>query len=389
VFNHPAFPPLRVSVLGLVLISSLLAACAQPAPPLEIRVGVLAILSDNPTDVATSGQPTVNAAKLAVKQVNDAGGLKLGGRDYKVTLLIEDDHNNLETAVAAARKLINQEQVVALIGPQYSRNAIPVADVAENAHVPMISPMSTNLNTTAGKSYVFRVGFIDTFQGQVMAQFAFTDLAARKAAVLYDVANDYNRGIAEIFRQAFEAAGGQVVAFEGYPSGLTDFSPYLDHIQAQGPDVLFLPCYANEAPLQTRQARQAGIKATFISSDSWDGINLTNVPEANGAFFSNQWHLDSSQPASRDFVAAYHQAYNQDPNSTAALTYDAFGLLFRAIQQQGKPDPDAIRAGLAATHDYSGVSGLISYQGNGDPVKGAVILQVSDGKIVFHKVVSP
>jgi branched-chain amino acid transport system substrate-binding protein len=387
------FLGLRKILCRTVFIFSLscgsLAACAQPptATP-EIRIGVLANLADQ-VSIEGSGQPTINAAQLAVKQVNQDGGLTVGGKKYTFRLMIENDQNTPQGAVAAAKKLINQEQVVALIGPQYSKNAIPVADVAENAHIPMISAISTNPKTTAGKQYVFRACFIDTFQGQVMAQFAFVDLAARKAAVLYDVASDYNRDIATIFKQAFEAAGGQVVAFEGYPSGQTDFSSYLAHIHAQAPDVLFLPNYANEAPLQTRQARQAGIKAIFISSDTWGEVQPADAPDANGAFFSSYWHLDSSLPASRQFVADYRQTYSQDPNSTAALTYDAIELLFQAIRQQGKADPEAIRAGLAATRDYPGVSGSISFEGSGDPVKGAVILQIQDKKIIFHKVVNP
>ena len=230
-----------ILTLTLILIILGLIACGpQPTQETEIRIGVIAPLSG---DIANVGQSTVEAAELAVQKVNDAGGLDVGGRKQKVVLVIEDNQDKAEVAVSAAQKLINQENVVAIVGPQASRNAIPVSNVAENAHIPMVSPWSTNPETTAGKQYVFRVAFIDPFQGRVMARFAIEEFGAQKAGVLYDVASAYNKGIAEIFKQVFEEAGGQVVAFESYTTGEQDFSRQLENIRDSGAEVLFLPNY--------------------------------------------------------------------------------------------------------------------------------------------------
>jgi branched-chain amino acid transport system substrate-binding protein len=382
---------IRQTLLVPILLCGLLGLGACQPPPAEIKIGVLAILSGS--DREASGIPTVNTAQLAVKQVNDAGGLEVGGRKYKITLVIADDGNTPESAVAAAKKLINQEGVVALVGPQYSSNAIPVSEIAEAARIPMISPASTNPKTTLGKQYVFRVGFIDDFQGQVVAQFTFDDLGAHKAAVLYDIASDYNRGIAEIFKQVFTAKGGQVVAFESYTTGEKDYGKQLQHIQASGAQALFLPNYPEDVIAQVQQARQMGLGAICLGSDGWDPRQMITLPEFDNSFYSGHWHYSSTSPESQAFLKAYMTEYKiTDPSTlidTMSLTYDAFGMLFYAMQSQGKVDPDSIRAGLAAIKGYRGVTGLIEYRGTGDPIKSAVMMQLKDGKINFYKTVNP
>lgn len=372
-------------LLSLVLIGVLAACDRQPG---ELRVGVIAYLSGEAAEV--SGQPTVKAAQLAVQAVNDAGGLDVGGRKYKVVLLIEDVEPKPEMAVAAARKLIYQDDVAVIVGPQYSGDAIPVARVAEEAHIPMISPMSTNPATTAGKRYVFRVGFVDDFQGQLVARFAREQLGAQTAAVLYDVASAYNAGIAQVFKQAFQEAGGQVVAFEIYTSdSADDFGQQLARIRASRAELLFLPNYPQDVTLQVQQAGQMGIDAAIVGSDSWDPALFAALPEFDGTFCSRHWHPDIANEQARAFIAAYRQAFDEDPKNTAALTYDAFGLLFRAIQSQGRTDPESIRNGLYSLGPYTGVSGTIEYRDTGDPVKSAVVVQIKDGEVVFYTLVNP
>lgn len=379
-------------VLTLLLVGGLV-ACDEQADQereTEIRIGVIAYLTGDYRDAF--GIPTMYGAQLAVQEINDAGGLDVGGRQVKVTLVIEDvGEGHPEVVVAAAHKLINQENVVAIVGPQYSRDAIPVAEVAEEAHIPMISPMSTHPDTTAGKQYVFRVGFIDPFQGQVMVRFALAELGASKAAVLYDVASEYNKGIAEIFKQVLEEAGGQVVAFESYTTGEQDFGPQLARVRDSGAEVLFLPNYVDDFPVQVQQARQMGIDIPIIGSDSWDGLDLVDHPELEGTFYSSHWHVDSDSKQSRAFVEAYRQAYPDQTilGSAAALTYDACGLLFQAIQSQGQIDPDAIMKGLASIKGYPGVSGVIAYHSTGDPVKSAVIVQIKGAERIFYRLVNP
>jgi len=252
------------SLTSLILIATVvLVGCSTTQPQeTEIRIGVIAPLTGEIPNVGTS---TKEAAEMAVQQINDAGGLEVAGEKYKITIFIEDNQDKAEAAVAAAQRLINQESVVAIVGPQASRNAIPVSDVAESAGIPMISPWSTNPDTTAGKQYVFRVAFIDPFQGQVMARFVFEELDKHKAAVLYDIASAYNRGIAEIFKQIVTEAGGQVVAFESYTTGEQDFSAQMARILESEAEVLFLPNYYNEVPMQVQQALEAGIAANIIA----------------------------------------------------------------------------------------------------------------------------
>jgi branched-chain amino acid transport system substrate-binding protein len=288
-----------------------------------------------------------------------------------------------------AEKLINQENVVALVGPQASRNAIPVSNVAENAQIPMISPWSTNPETTLGKKYVFRVAFIDPFQGQVMARFTFEELQATKVAVLYDIASSYNRGIAEIYKQVIEAAGGQVMAFESYTTGEEDFSLQLTKIRDSDAEVLFLPNYESEVPLQVEQARAKGIDIPIIGSDSWGTIPPENRKSIEGSYFSTHYATDIADEPARTFIEKYRTLYGHTPDDVAALTYDAFGLLFDAIQNQGLADSESIRTGLAGIESFTGVTGTMQYAGSGDPVKSAVILKVVNGEFVFYKLATP
>ena len=369
------------------LVFSALAGCTPKEPQInEIRIGVIASITGSIPNV---GKSTVEAAQMAAQEINDAGGLEVAGKKYTVTLVIEDDQDKAETAVAVAEKLINQEYVVALIGPQASRNAIPVSNVAEKAHIPMISPWSTNPDTTTDKQYVFRVAFIDPFQGQVMARFSFEELNATKAAVLYDVASSYNKGIAEIYRQVFEAAGGKVVAFESYTTGEVDFTKQLEKIKNSGAQVLFLPNYENEVPLQAEQARQIGLDIPIIGSDAWGTIAPENRAALEGAYFSTHYAPDIADEPARTFIENYTKKYSHTPDDVAALTYDAFGLLFEAIQSQGLAEPEAIRTGLAGIESFLGVTGNMKYSGSGDPIKSAVVLRVVNGEFVFYKLATP
>ncbi len=375
-----------VLLLSLSLISTLVGCHRRPAARAEIRIGVLVDRTD-PADV-----PVVDAAHLAAAAVNDAGGLDVGGEKHPVVLLIEDTKTTPGEAVDAARRLIHQQGVVAVVGPSMSHFAIPVADVAENARVPMISPVSTNPRTTADKEFVFRIAFLDSFQGQVLARLAREELHCLTAAVLYDVANTYSRDIATVFKRAFAAAGGRVAAFESYTTGERDFRRQLERIRDTGSTVLFLPNYNSEVRTQARQARELGIAATFLGSDGWVPHMLTDHPGLEGAFVAQHWHLAvaDANPEAGAFAAAYRQVHDQDSPPAAALTYDAFGVLFQAIRSAGRTAPESIRDALSRMESYPGVTGSITYRGaGGDPQKPAVILQLKGGNLLFHKLVSP
>jgi len=368
-------------------VCGILAAAGQNEGP-TIRVGVVAELTG---DIPAVGASCKNAAEMAAKEINDAGGLEVGGTKYQVKLFIEDNAGKADQSASAAQKLITQQNVVAIIGPNASRYAIPASEIAESSHVVLITPWSTNPKTTldartgAPKKYVFRSCFIDPFQGRVVAKFALDNLKAKKAAVLYDVASDYNKGIAEFFKATFEQSGGQVVAFETYTTGDKDFSAQLTKIKESNPDVIFLPNYYTEVPLQVQQAHRLGITAPFVGSDSWGSGDLLKLGGADleGYYFSTHYAADAATPIATKFINSYKAKYGSTPDDVAALTYDAFGLLWTAVKNAGKVDRQAVRDALAKVPLYEGVTGNMKFQeGSGDPIKSAVIVQIKNGE--FH-----
>jgi len=376
--------PWPLIILTLVLCW---AGCG-PAPENEIRLGVNAELTGSKPTVGDSCR---KAAELLAAQVNQEGGLKLGDKKYLIRLFVEDNEDKAESAAAAAQKLISQDNVLAIIGPNSSGNAIPAASICEGAGVIMVSPWSTNPKTTEGKKFIFRACFIDDFQGQVMAKFARETLKVQTAAVLYDVASEYNKGIAEYFKKAFEAAGGKVVAFESYTKDDKDFSSQLTLIKAANPGVLFLPNYYNEVPLQVQQARRLGIVCPFIGSDSWGSQEILTLcgPELNDSYFSTHYAPDIATETAQKFIRAYEVKYGKKPDDVAALTYDAGGLLLTAITQAGVLDRQKVRDALAGVQQYAGVTGTMKFHGTGDPIKSAVILHVKDCGFNYYSTVQP
>lgn len=379
----------------LMLLVSIAASACGGAAGDTIKVGVVAELTG---DIPAVGASCKNAAEMAVQEVNDAGGLDVGGKKYKIELFIEDNAGKADQSASAAQKLITQQNVVAIIGPNASRYAIPASEIAESSKVVLISPWSTNPKTTldaktdAPKKYVFRACFIDPFQGRVVAKFALDNLKTTKAAVLYDVASDYNKGIAEFFKQTYEENGGTVVAFETYTTGDKDFSAQLTKIKDTQPEVIFLPNYYSEVPLQIQQAHRLGIEVPFLGSDSWGSAELIQLcgTDCEGYYFSTHYAPDAATPQATKFIEAYKVKYGQTPDDVAALTYDAFGLFYQAIQSAGKVDRQAVRDALAVIPKYEGVTGTMQFQeGSGDPIKSAVILQIKDGKFVWFANANP
>ncbi len=360
-----------LSVISLLLLPTLL-GCRRPPDP--IKIGLIAPLSGDLAD--EMGEATQNSAEMAVQEVNDAGGLLIGDQRYPLLLIVEDNGSTPEQSAAAAQKLSNVDRVSAIVGPPTSRNAIAAAQVAELAGVPLISPTSTNPATTAGKQYIFRGTFLDDVQAMAMARFSLEQLGASRAAVLFDVSNSYNRGLAERYLQAFTAGGGEVVAFESYTSDQEkDFSQQLGRIQAASPELLFLPNGTDDVMAQGAAAREMGIDAVIIGSDSWLGERLTGQPGFEEAYFSGHYCRDTRIEPVRLFAETYQRQYGQVANGLVALTYDSFGLLFGAMQLQGKSDSESIRDGLRLI-EYHGVTGPISYHTGGDPVKKVAIWKI-------------
>jgi branched-chain amino acid transport system substrate-binding protein len=378
--------PLLVG-LGWLAMALITSGCGAKSEQ-EVRLGINAELTGSKPTV---GDSCKKAMELLAAQVNQDGGLKVGDKKIPLKLYVEDNEDKAESAAAAAQKLISQNNVLAIIGPNASGNAIPAARICEDNGVIMISPWSTNPKTTEGKKYIFRSCFIDDFQGQVMAKFARQDLKATTAAVLYDVASEYNKGIAEFFKQFFEADGGRVVAFASYTTGDKDFSSQLTTIKAASPQVLFLPNYYNEVPLQVKQARNQGLTCAIIGSDSWGSQELLTLggKDLEGAFFSTHYAQDIATPKAQKFISEFEAKYGKKPDDVAALTYDAGMLLCNAVSQAGSLDRTKVRDALAQVTEFEGVTGKMAFKGQGDPVKSAVILQVQDGQFKYFASVQP
>lgn len=372
----------------LCLALTFFAGCGKSGAP-SVKIGLNTELTGEMPAVGASSQ---NAAKLFVDQLNAAGGVKVADKTIPIELIVGDNGAKADQAAAVAQRLITQDEVLAMIGPDASVCAIPAADIAEAARCAMISPWSTNPKTTLDpnsgkpKEYVFRACFIDTFQAGVLAKFVLNNLKAKTAAVLYDSSSEAPNGQATLFKETFEKNGGQIVGFETYTTGDKDFSAQLTKIKATNPDVIFLPAYYNDVPLIAQQARSLGITAQFVGSDAWSSPELIKLggTAIEGSFFCNHYSTEIATPVAQKFMADYKAKYGQDPDDVAALTYDAFGLLVQAITDAGKLDRQAIRDALAKIPKYDGITGTMQFQpGSGDPIKSAVILQIKDGKFVW------
>ncbi|GAB6268614.1 MAG: ABC transporter substrate-binding protein [Smithella sp.] len=381
-------------IILLMILSLAICGCGKTDSN-AIKIGVIAELTG---DVPAVGTSCKNAAEMAVQEINDAGGIQLGEKKYQVKLIIEDNAGKAEQSASSAQKLITQQKVTAIVGPNASRYALPAAEIAETSKTVLITPWSTapkatlDSKTNVSKKYVFRACFIDPFQGGVLAKFTLDNLKLKKAAVLYDVASEYNKGIAEIFKDVYEKNGGKVVAFETYTTNDKDFSSQLTKIKQANPDVIFLPNYYSEVPLQIQQAKRLGIKAPFIGSDSWGSEELVKLcgADCNDYYFSTHYAADSASDTTKKFIANYKAKYGTTPDDVAALTYDSFGLLWQAIKTAGKNDRQAVRDALAKIPQYEGVTGNMQFkEGSGDPVKSAVILKIKDGKFTWFANAKP
>lgn len=375
------------SIIAVLTLAGL-AGCGEGGGK-GVKIGLNTELTGEMPAVGTSSK---NAAELFVSQINAAGGVEVGTEKLPINLVVGDNGAKADQAAAVAQRLISQDNVLAMIGPDASACAIPASEIAEGLGCPMISPWSTNpkttLDATTGKPKVnvFRACFIDTFQAQVLAKFVQNDLKAKTVAVLYDVASEAPNGQATLFKETFEKNGGQVVAFETYTTGDRDFSAQLTKIKAANPEVIFLPAYYNDVPLIAQQARRLGITAPFVGSDAWSSPEIIKLGGADieGSYFCNHYSTQIATPEAQKFMADYKAKYNQEPDDVAALTYDAFGLLTQAIKTAGKLDRTAVREALASIQKFDGVTGTMQFKpGSGDPIKSAVVLQIKDGKFVW------
>lgn len=371
---------------GLFFAALLTTRCGAEKNPeaQRIEIGFFGALTGPEATFALSGK---NGARLAIDQLNAAGGV-LG---QKLELLVEDDHNEPSEAASAVSKLITRDHVVALIGENASSRSLAAAPIAQNYQVPMVSPSSTNVEVTKKGDYIFRVCFVDPYQGKALATFARETLHAKTAALLVDARSDYSVGLAESFRKAFTAAGGEIVQEQKYSEGDSDFSAQLTVLRNSSPDALMIPGYYTDAGLIARQARSLGIPSVLLGADGWDSPKLAEIGgrAVEGAYFSNHYSVDDPSPAVRTFVDDYRKVYGAAPDSIAALSYDAARLIADAMRRAGSTEGKRLRDSLASTADFPGVTGTITMDPDRNPVKPAVILKVEGGRFRYAATVPP
>ncbi|BCM89177.1 leucine-specific-binding protein [Abditibacteriota bacterium] len=336
---------------------------------------------------ATFGKSTDNGIRMAFEEINAKGGL-LG---KKLELFTEDDASRTEQVPGVVQKLINQNNVLCLMGEVASSRSLAAAPIAQADKVPMISPSSTNPKVTQVGDYIFRTCFIDPFQGTVMSKFARETLKAKKAAILTDVANDYSKGLTEFFTNDWKKGGGQIVATESYSEGDKDFQSQLTKIKGSNPDVIYIPGYYTEVGNIAVQARRLGLKQPMMGGDGWDSPKLFQIggQAVQGCYFSNHYSSQSKDPKVVKFVTAYKAKYGEVPDALGAVAYDAAYIVADAIKRAGSEDRSKLRDALASTKNYAGVTGTISIDADRNAIKPAVVLEVEGNEAKYVATVNP
>lgn len=370
-------------------ISRLLFALAALVPTLRaadtIKVGEFACLTGKD---ATFGQSQHKGILLALEELNAAGGV-LG---KKIELITEDNQSKSGESATVAKKLLSRDKVVAILGEVTSSRSLEVAPLAQKAHIPMIASGATNAAVTQKGDYVFRVCFIDDFQGTVMAKFATEDLKAKKVATLTSVSSAYSVGLAKVFRESFVASGGTVVAEQKFSEGDKDFRAQLTAIKAANVDAIFVPGYYTEAALVARQARGLGVTQPLFGGDGWESEKLLEIggDALNGSYYSTHFTPENKDANVAAFVAKFRQRWNNEtPDAYAALGYDALQVLVDAVKRAGTTEAPKLRDAIAATKNFSGASGVTTLDKDRNASKPATIIAIKGGKLAFFKTVAP
>lgn len=339
---------------------------------------------------ATFGESTHKGILLAVNEINAAGGVQ--GR--KLELLTLDDQGKPNEAVLATTKLIQQQKVWAILGEVASSLSLAMAPIAQQYQVPMITPSSLNSKITKQGDSIFRVCFVDLFQAQVMADFAYDHLKVRKVALLRDVKSDYSQDSSRYFAEFFKKRGGEVVIDQSYTAGDIDFHSQLIAIRAAQPDAIWIPGYYTEMGLIARQAAEFGIKAPLLGGDGWDSPHLHDIggTAVEGSYYAGHFSIEDPRPLVQKFVQNYKASFGGEiPNSLAALGYDAAHLLADALKRASPlTSPSELRKAIGATRGFQGVTGEISLNSERNAVKEAVVFQVGkQGKLKVAHVYRP
>jgi len=384
---------LSVLAVGAMFMSAL-TGCgggSKGADGDTIKVGGLLEMTGGSASFGISGK---NGIDLALKKINEKG--VLGGK--KLSLVVADTKSEASEATNGMQKLISQDKVVAVIGPNQSSAVIASGAINNGAKVVDITPMGTNPDVTVDpktkqvKPYSFRTCFIDPFQGTVMASFASNELKVKRAAIYIDNTSDYAKGLAQFFKENFVKNGGQVVIEEAYLQKDTDFKSTLTKIKAAQPDFIYIPGYYQEVGLIVKQAREMGITVPMAGGDGWDSAKLPEIAgkaALENTFFSSLYSPDDTSDLNKEFVAEYKKAYNTNPDVFAALAYDSTLLVAKAIEDAGSADPAKIAEAMAKIKGFKGVSGEVTFNEQHNPIKSAVIIEHKDGKQTFKTKVNP
>jgi branched-chain amino acid transport system substrate-binding protein len=397
----------RQVILGALAIALISSGCANKtettstpggtgASGAPITVGEYGSMTGS---TATFGVDTDNGVQLAVKQINAAGGVF----GHPLTIDKQDDEGKPDEALTVVKLLVSQDKVTAVLGEVASTRSIAAAPACNSASVPMISPSSTNPAVTKVGPYIFRVCFIDPFQGTAAAKFASTTLKAKKAAIMTETTSDYSTGLTKFFTDGFTKQGGSIVSTETYSAGDLDFSAQLTTIKASNPDVLYVPGYYGDIGPIAVEARKVGLTCPLLGGDGWDSPKLIEGAGGaggalEGSYFTNHYSPTNPAPLTQKFVADYKTAYQTTPDSLAAMGYDATGVLADAMKRAGNPaDGDfqsaayrqKLRDAIATTTGYDGVTGKITIGPDRNPVKPAVVLQIKGSGYVYAGTVNP
>jgi branched-chain amino acid transport system substrate-binding protein len=362
-------------LLSSIMIASLLTACqTQGSGGDKVRVGVFMSLTGS---TANFGISSTNGIKMAADEVNAAGGIN----GKQVEVLVQDDRSDASEAATIVTKFVTQDQVHAILGEVASSRSIAAAPIAQNAKIPMLTPSSTNPEVTKKGDFIFRSCFIDPVQGAAIAQFAAKTLGAKTAAIMVDRKNDYSTGLEKVINATFTRLGGKIVATQSYQEGDQDFNAQLTSLKGFNPEVIFIPGYYNDVGLIAKQARDKGITVPLLGGDGWDSTQLYAIGGSalNGCYFSNHYSPYDTDPKVQKFVNDYKARYNTIPDALAATAYDAAKIMFDAIKRAPSLDGPAIRDALAATKDFPGVTGNVTFNENRDAVKPIVMIEIKPG----------
>ena len=376
---------LTILAAGALLLAGLsVGGCGAPT---TVKIGVIAELTGSIPEVGDSCR---DGARLAASDINDAGGITVGGKDYQVELVVRDCGNSPQEAARMASSLID-EGVVAIVGPDATSTAVPAADTAENAGVVLVTPWSTSPGITLDASgkprkYVWRACVTAPYEGRQVADFATGKLGSKAAAVLYDSTAEVLKIQAQDFKKSFERAGGRVVAYQSFKPGTKDMSPQMSKIAASGAEVVFVPAYYNDVPMILKQARADGVTAQMIGSNAWSSPDLIDAAafSIEGSCVFNMYSPQSPAEATQAFVASYTTRYKSTPDDVAALAYDSVGLIKKGLEGAGKLDRQALDDSMLQMRAFKGVTGDMAFTANSrDPVRGAVMLRVQNGQFVL------